>query len=516
MDMDEKIQEMERRNLEATLGGGPERIEEQHAKGKLTARERIEHLLDKGSFEEIDRFVVHRCQDFGMDKKRMPGDGVVTGYGTVNERPVFLFAQDFTVFGGSLSETVAQKICKVMDLARENGAPMIGLNDSGGARIQEGVVSLGGYGEIFRRNVWSSGVVPQISVIMGPCAGGAVYSPALTDLVIMVKRTSNMFITGPQVIKAVTSEDVTPEELGGSMTHNSRSGVAHFAEDSDQAALDRVKELLGFFPQNYREKPPRVVTGDDPERRDLSLNTLVPTNPRLPYDMKDLIRTVLDNQAFLELQAHFAGNMIVGFGRLNGFAVGIIANQPRVLAGCLDINASVKCSRFVRMCDAFNIPLITFVDVPGYLPGVNQEYGGIIKHGAKILYAYSEATVPKLTVVTRKAYGGAYIAMSSKHLASDVNYAYPSAEIAVMGPEGAINIIFRKELAESEDPDGTREKLADDYRNSFASPYRAAEVGFTDEVILPEETRPKLIRALMMLQNKKTSIPERRHGNIPL
>ncbi|MCJ7596241.1 MAG: methylmalonyl-CoA carboxyltransferase [Desulfobacterales bacterium] len=516
MDMEEKIQDLQRRNLVAALGGGPERIEEQHAKGKMTARERIDHLLDKGSFQEIDRFVVHRCQDFGMDKKRMPGDGVVTGYGTVNERPVFLFSEDFTVFGGSLSETVAQKICKVMDLALKNGVPMIGLNDSGGARIQEGVVSLGGYGEIFKRNVRSSGAIPQISVIMGPCAGGAVYSPALTDLVIMVKRTSNMFITGPQVIKAVTSEDVTAEELGGSMTHNAKSGVAHFAEDSDQAALDRVKELLSFFPQNYREKPPRVTPTDDPDRREPSLNKTVPTNPRLPYDMKEIIRTVLDDKAFLEVQTHFAMNMIVGFGRLNGFAVGIIANQPRVLAGCLDINASVKCSRFVRMCDAFNIPLITFVDVPGYLPGVNQEYGGIIKHGAKILYAYSEATVPKLTVVTRKAYGGAYIAMSSKHLAADVNYAYPSAEIAVMGPEGAINIIFRKEITGAENPDETKAKLAGEYRNNFASPYRAAEVGFIDEVIFPEETRPKLVRALMMLQNKKTTIPERRHGNIPL
>lgn len=516
MGIEERIQDLQKRNLEAGLGGGQERIDEQHAKGKMTARERIDYLLDKGSFQETDRFVVHRCQDFEMDKKKIPGDGVVTGYGTINGRGVFLFAQDFTVFGGSLSETVAQKICKVMDLALKNGAPMIGLADSGGARIQEGVMSLGGYGEIFRRNVWSSGVIPQISVIMGPCAGGAVYSPALTDLVIMVKGTSNMFITGPQVIKTVTSEDVTPEQLGGAMTHNTKSGVAHFAEDSDKAALDRVRELLAFFPQNYREKPPVVEETDDPERKDPSLNGVVPTNPRMPYDMRDIIRAVLDHKAFLEIQQHFAMNMVVGFGRLMGRSVGIIANQPRVLAGCLDINASVKCSRFVRMCDSFNIPLITFVDVPGYLPGVNQEYGGIIKHGAKILYAYSEATVPKITVVTRKAYGGAYIAMSSTHLAGDINYAYPTAEIAVMGPEGACNIVFRREIAEAEDPDKMREKLAEEYRDNFASPYRAAEAGYVDEVIFPEETRPKLVRALMMLQNKKTTIPERRHGNIPL
>jgi propionyl-CoA carboxylase beta chain len=494
----------------------PERIDDQHAKGKMTARERIDYLMDKGSFQEIDKFVVHRCHDFDMGKKKIPGDGVVTGYGTINGRRAFIFAQDFTVFGGSLSETFGQKICKVMDLAIQNGAPMIGINDSGGARIQEGVMSLGGYGEIFKRNVWSSGVIPQISLIMGPCAGGAVYSPALTDLVIMVKKTSYMFITGPQVIKAVTSEEVTAEQLGGAMTHNTKSGVAHFAEDSDQAALDRVKALLAYFPQNYREKPPATECSDDPERKEPSLNDIVPTNPRLPYDMRDIIRTVLDNKTFFEVQEHFAQNMVVGFGRLNGFSVGIVANQPRILAGCLDINASVKCARFVRMCDSFNIPLLTFVDVPGYLPGVNQEYGGIIKHGAKILYAYSEATVPKITVVTRKAYGGAYIAMSGKHLAADLNYAYPTAEIAVMGPEGACNIVFRKEISEAEDPDTTRERLIEDYRTNFASPYRAAEVGYIDEVIFPEKTRPKLIQALMMLQNKKTSIPDRRHSNTPL
>jgi len=516
MDVEEKIQDLKKRILAAELGGGEKRIKEQHEKGKMTARDRIDYLLDKGSFEEIDRFVVHRCHDFGMDRTKTSGDGVVTGYGTINGRKVFLFSQDFTVLGGSLSETVGQKICKVMDLAVQNGAPMIGLNDSGGARIQEGVMSLGGYGEIFKRNVWSSGVIPQVSVIMGPCAGGAVYSPALTDLVVMVKKTSNMFITGPQVIKAVTSEEVTSEELGGAMTHNTKSGVAHFAEDNDQAALDRVKEILSYFPQNYREKPPLGPCSDDPDRKDPQLNKMVPSNPKFPYDMRDIIRNVMDNHDFLEVQKHFAMNMVVGFGRLKGYPVGIIANQPRVLAGCLDIYASVKCARFVRMCDAFNIPLVTFVDVPGYLPGVNQEYGGIIKHGAKILYAYSEATVPKIAVVTRKAYGGAYIAMSGKHLAADVNYAYPTAEIAVMGPEGACNIVFKREIESAQDKEATRTKLIEEYRDNFASPYRAAEVGFIDEVIFPEDTRPKLIKALLMLQNKNTSIPGRRHGNIPL
>jgi propionyl-CoA carboxylase beta chain len=516
METEDKIKELERRNLQAEVGGGEKRIEQQHAKGKMTARERIDYLLDKGSFQEVDKFVVHRCQDFGMEKKKIPGDGVVTGYGTINGRRVFLFAQDFTVFGGSLSGAFGQKVCKVMDLALRNGAPMIGLNDSGGARIQEGVMSLAGYGEIFRRNVLSSGVIPQISVIMGPCAGGAVYSPALTDITIMVKKTSNMFITGPQVIKAVTSEEVTPEDLGGAMAHNSKSGVAHFAEDSDKAALDRVKESLSYLPQNYREKAPSVECTDDPGRKDKSLNRVVPTNPRLPYDMTEIIRTILDNNMFLEVHKHFAKNMVVGFGRLNGLSVGIIANQPRFLAGCLDTKASVKCARFVRLCDAFNVPLITFVDVPGYLPGVQQEYDGIIKHGAKIIFAYSEATVPKVTVVTRKAYGGAYIAMSAKHLGADINYAYPTAEIAVMGPEGAANIIFKKELAEADDPDETKKRLVEEYRNNFASPFKAAELGYTDHIIFPENTRPRLINALMMLQNKKESIPDRRHGNIPL
>ncbi len=516
MNIDDKIKELKSRNLEAEMGGGQKRIDQQHAKGKMTARERIHYLLDDGSFEELDKFVVHRCQDFGMGKKKIPGDGVVTGYGTINGRLVFLFSQDFTVFGGSLSGAFGEKVCKVMDLALKNGAPMIGLNDSGGARIQEGVMSLGGYGEIFKRNVWSSGVVPQISVIMGPCAGGAVYSPALTDLTIMVKKTSNMFITGPQVIKAVTSEEVSPEDLGGAMAHNTKSGVAHFAEDSDQAALDRVKEILSYLPQNYREKAPAVRCTDDVNRAEKSLNTVVPTNPRLPYDMTEIIRTVLDNNRFLEVQKHFAKNMVVGFGRLNGLSVGIIANQPKFLAGCLDTKASVKCARFIRMCDAFNLPTITFVDVPGYLPGVQQEYDGIIKHGAKIIFAYSEATVPKITVVTRKAYGGAYIAMSAKHLNGDISFAYPTAEIAVMGPEGAANIIFRKELAEAEDPDVTKEKLVEEYRDNFASPFKAAELGYIDHIIFPENTRPRLIQALMMLKDKRDAIPERRHGNIPL
>ena len=516
MDIDDKIKELKSRNLEAEMGGGEKRIEQQHQKGKMTARERIAYLLDEGSFQELDKFVVHRCQDFGMDKKKIPGDGVVTGYGTINGRRVFFFSQDFTVFGGSLSNAFGQKICKVMDLALKNGAPMIGLNDSGGARIQEGVMSLGGYGEIFKRNVWSSGVVPQISVIMGPCAGGAVYSPALTDLTLMVKKTSNMFITGPQVIKAVTSEEVTPEELGGAMAHNTKSGVAHFAEDSDQAALDRVKEILSYLPQNYREKPPAMECTDDPHRTEKFLNTVVPTNPRLPYDMTEIIRAVLDDNRFLEVQEHFAKNMVVGFGRLNGLSVGIVANQPRFLAGCLDTKASVKCARFIRMCDAFNVPTITFVDVPGYLPGVQQEYDGIIKHGAKIIFAYSEATVPKITVVTRKAYGGAYIAMSAKHLGGDINFAYPTAEIAVMGPEGAANIIFRKELSEADDPVAAKEKLVEAYRENVASPFKAAELGYTDHVIFPEKTRPRLIHALMMLKDKRESIPERRHSNIPL
>jgi propionyl-CoA carboxylase beta chain len=451
-----------------------------------------------------------------MGKKKIPGDGVVTGYGSINNRKVFLFSQDFTVFGGSLSGPFGEKVCKVMDLALKNGSPIIGLNDSGGARIQEGIVSLGSYGEIFKRNVLASGVVPQISVIMGPCAGGAVYSPALTDFTIMVKKTSNMFITGPQVIKAVTSEEVTSEELGGAMTHNSRSGVAQFAEDSDRDALDRVKALLSYLPQNYRERTPIVECSDDPGRTDKSLNKAVPTNPKKPYDIKEIIQSVLDDTHFFEIQEHFAMNMVTGFGRLNGLTVGIVANQPKVLAGCLDINASMKCARFVRMCDCFNIPLVTFVDVPGFLPGVNQEYGGIIKHGAKIIYAYCEATVPKITVITRKAYGGAYDVMSSKHHGGDINYAYPTAELAVMGPEGAVNIIFKKEIESADDPESTRNRLVEEYRNNFASPFKAAELGYIDQIIFPENTRPRLIQALMMLKDKKDTIPNRKHGNTPL
>ncbi len=516
MSSEEKIKELERKNIEAELGGGRHRIEQQHAKGKMTARERVAALLDKGSFQEIDKFVVHRCHDFGMEKKKIPGDGVVTGYGTVSGRKVFLFSQDFTVFGGSLSGPFGEKVCKVMDLALKNGAPIIGLNDSGGARIQEGVVSLGSYGEIFKRNVWASGVIPQVSVIMGPCAGGAVYSPALTDFVVMVKKTSNMFITGPQVIKEVTSEEVTPEELGGAITHNTKSGVAHFAEDSDQTALDRVREILDYLPQNFREKPPAIECTDDPRRTDKSLNTVVPDNRRIPYDMKTIIRSVLDHNRFLEVQESFATNMVIGFGRLNGFVVGIVANQPRFLAGCLDIDASMKCARFVRMCDCFNIPLVTFVDVPGFLPGVNQEYGGIIKHGAKIIYAYCEATVPKITVITRKAYGGAYDVMSSKHHGGDINYAYPGAEIAVMGARGAVNIVFKNEIDHAEDSETTRERLITDYRNNFATAFKVAELGYIDQIIIPEQTRPLLIKALMMLEHKRESIPERRHGNIPL
>ncbi len=516
INMKDKIKYLDKKNQQAELGGGLEYIESQHKKGKMTARERLQYLLDDGSFHEVDKFVTHRCYEFGLEKKKIPGDGVVTGYGKINGRDVCIFAEDFTIFGGSLSGAVSEKICKVMDLAHNNGIPMIGLKDSGGARIQEGVVSLGGYGEIFKRNVRSSGVIPQISVIMGPCAGGAVYSPALTDFIIMVKKTSNMFITGPQVIKEVTFEEVSPEDLGGAMAHNRKSGVAHFAEESEQTALDRVKELLSFMPQSYREAPPLIECTDDPGRTDASLNVIVPTNPRLPYKVTNIIQRVVDNNYFLEVHKHYAKNMVVGFGRMSGIPVGIIANQPYYLAGCIDVDASMKCARFVRTCDAFNIPLITFVDVPGYLPGVNQEHHGIIKHGAKIIYAYCEATVPKITVILRKAYGGAYLAMGSKHFDGDINYAYPTAEIAVMGPEGACNIVFKKEIADADDPDVTRKRLAQDYREKFASPYRAAELGYIDEVISPESTRPRLISALMLLQKKKIFMPKRRHGNIPL
>ncbi|MBW2018696.1 MAG: acyl-CoA carboxylase subunit beta [Deltaproteobacteria bacterium] len=513
---EDKIQTLIEKNAEAELGGGQDRIDVQHKKGKWTARERIFQLLDQDSFEEIDKFVLHQSTDFGMDKKRFPGDGVVTGYGRINGRPVYVFAQDFTILGGSLSLAVSEKICKVMDLARKNGTPLIGLNDSGGARIQEGVSSLAGYGNIFMRNVLSSGVIPQISAIMGPCAGGAVYSPALTDFIFMAEKTSYMFITGPQVIKAVSHEEVTPEKLGGALTHNVTSGVAHFSGKDDQEVLAMIRELLTFLPQNYREKPPYVEPTDDPSRTDMELREVVPESPRQPYDMRRIIDSVVDDHYFFEVQAKYAPNIIIGFARLNGHPVGVVANQPSFLAGCLDINASLKGARFVRFCDCFNIPLITFCDVPGFLPGTAQEYGGIIKHGAKLIYAYCEAVVPKITVITRKAYGGAYIVMSSKHLWGDINYAYPTAEIAVMGPEGAVNIVFKKEIKAAEDPDKTEAELVEEYRRIFASPYRAAERGYIDEIIFPEQTRPKLIRALESLGNKQERMPRKKHDNLPL
>jgi propionyl-CoA carboxylase beta chain len=513
---EDKIQTLIDKTAEADLGGGQDRIDVQHKKGKWTARERLHQLLDEGSFQEIDKFVLHHATDFGMDKKRFPGDGVVTGYGTINSRPVYVFAQDFTILGGSLSLAVSDKICKVMDLARKNGAPLIGLNDSGGARIQEGVTSLAGYGNIFMRNVLGSGVIPQISAIMGPCAGGAVYSPALTDFVFMVEKTSYMFITGPQVIKSVTHEEVTPEKLGGALTHNATSGVAHFAGKDDQTVIAMIRELLSFLPQNYQEKPPRVEPTDDPERTDMGLREVVPESARQPYNIRQIIDSVVDNHYFFEVQARHAQNIIVGFARLNGYPVGIVANQPSFLAGCLDINASIKGARFVRFCDCFNIPLITFCDVPGFLPGTAQEYGGIIKHGAKLIYAYCEAVVPKITVITRKAYGGAYIVMSSKHLWGDINYAYPTAEIAVMGPDGAVNVVFKKEISAADDPAKKEAEMVGEYRNVFASPYRAAERGYVDEIILPEQTRPKLIRALESLKNKQERMPMKKHDNLPL
>ena len=500
-------------DLQAELGGGEERVEKQHQEGKLTARERIELLLDAGSFVELDKFKVHRCDDFGMEKKKILGDGVVTGYGTVEGRQVFVFAQDFTVFGGSLSGSYAEKICKVMDLAVSTGCPVVGLNDSGGARIQEGVVSLAGYAEIFYRNVASSGVVPQLSAILGPCAGGAVYSPAMTDFIVMTKGTSYMFITGPDVIRTVTHEEVTKEDLGGAQAHNMKSGVAHFAAENEAAALRILRELLSYLPSNNLEDPPLVTTEDPPDRRDESLKTVVPPNPNKPYDIKDVIRGVVDDHRLLEVAEHFARNIVTGFARLGGRTVGIVANQPAILAGVLDIDASRKGARFVRTCDAFNIPLVTFVDVPGFLPGTTQEWGGIITHGAKLLYAFAEATVPKLTVITRKAYGGAYDVMSSKHIRADVNLAWPTAEIAVMGPEGAVNIVFRKEL---EARGASRDELVQDYRDTFANPYKAGELGYVDEVIPPEETRPRLCRALLMLRGKRADVPRRKHGNIPL
>jgi propionyl-CoA carboxylase beta chain len=516
MSIEDRLEELHRWRERAREGGGPDRIQKQHAAGKLTARERVDLLLDKGSFAELDMLVTHRCRDFGMDKQIIPGDGVVTGYGTVDGRLVFLFAEDFTVFGGSLSETYAAKICKVMDMALKAGAPLIGLKDSGGARIQEGVVSLAGYADIFLRNVLVSGVIPQISVIMGPCAGGAVYSPALTDFTVMVKDTSYMFITGPDVIKTVTHEEVTFEELGGAMTHNEKSGVAHFAADSEEAALALVRDLLAYLPQNNLEDPPRRVTDDSPSRMEEALNHIVPENPNKPYDIKEIVKLVVDDGTFLEVHEHFAPNIVVGFGRLDGQAVGFVCNQPSVLAGCLDIKSCIKAARFVRTCDAFNIPIITLEDVPGYLPGTAQEFGGIISHGAKLLYAYGEATVPKITVITRKAYGGAYCVMGSKHMRADVNFAYPTAEIAVMGPEGAVNILYRRELSEAADPAAFRAERITEFREKFANPYVAAARGYVDEIIEPRETRPKLIQALRALATKRDTNPSKKHGNIPL
>ncbi len=511
-----KLDHLRKRREEALLGGGKDRIEKQHAAGRLTARERVELLVDPGSFEEIGAYVTHRSHDFGMEKKRITGDGVVAGVGRVDGRQVFLFAQDFTVFGGTMSEANGQKICRIMDLAMENGAPVIGLNDSGGARIQEGVVSLGAYADVFLRNVLASGVVPQISAILGPCAGGAVYSPAITDFTLMVKNTSHMFVTGPDVIKAVTNEVVSMEDLGGAMSHNSRSGVAHFAVEDDQECLDLVKRLLGFLPQNNMEDPPRRTPTDDPDRMDEALNSLVPDSSNKPYDMREVVRHVVDDGDFLEVHEHYAPNIIVGYARLNGRPVGIVGNQPAVLAGVLDIASSLKAARFVRTCDCFNVPLITFEDVPGFLPGTNQEHGGIIKHGAKLLYAYCEATVPKLTVVTRKAYGGAYDVMSSRHIRGDYNVAWPSAEMAVMGAEGAVNILYRDRLKAAKDPVAERAALIAEYNEKFASPWVAAELGYLDDVIEPRETRPRLIRALEFLQNKKQTLPAKKHGNIPL
>jgi propionyl-CoA carboxylase beta chain len=507
------LEDLERR---AETGGGDDRLQRQHAAGKLTARERIDFLFDPGTFEEIDKLVTHRCRDFGMAEQLVPGDGVVAGHGRVDGRPVYAFAQDFTVFGGSLSETNAAKIVKIMDLAMKMGAPIVGLNDSGGARIQEGVLSLGGYADIFLRNTLASGVVPQISAIMGPCAGGAVYSPAITDFNIMVEGTSYMFVTGPDVIRTVTHEDVTKDELGGAMTHNATSGVAHFAVADDRACLRLIRDLLGYLPGNNVDDPPRVETTDPIDREDESLDRLVPESPNQPYDMLDLVHTVVDEGIFLEVHQHYARNIIVGFARLGGRSVGVVANQPAHLAGTLDIDASVKAARFVRFCDAFNIPLVTFEDVPGFLPGTRQEYGGIIRHGAKLLFAFAEATVPKLTVITRKAYGGAYCVMSSKHIRTDANFAWPAAEIAVMGPEGAVNILYKREIEKAPDPAAARAARIAEFREKFANPYVAAERGFIDEVIRPRQTRAKLIRALSVLDTKRDKNPPKKHGNIPL
>ena len=516
MNSREQLKELRRRQEKADQGGGKRRIERQHQAGKLTARERIRLLVDGGSFQELDQFVVHRCHDFDMQRRKIPGDGVITGHGKIDGRIVYVFAQDFTVFGGSLSETYAAKICKIMDLALKTGAPVIGLNDSGGARIQEGVVSLAGYADIFLRNTLASGVVPQISAIMGPCAGGAVYSPAITDFVFMVHSTSYMFITGPEVIKTVTQEVVSMSELGGATTHNSVSGVAHFAAANDEECLAAIRELLSFVPSNNLEDAPFRETLDPPDRLAPSLNELVPSDPNKPYDIKDCIHAVVDEEYFFEVQADFAPNLVVGFARLGGSSVGIVANQPAVLAGTLDIQSSTKGARFVRFCDAFNIPLIVFEDVPGFLPGVDQEHGGIIRHGAKLLYAFAEATVPKITVITRKAYGGAYCVMASKHIRADLNFAFPTAEIAVMGPEGAVEILHRKQIETSSQPKAFKQEKISEFREKFANPYVAAERGYIDEVIEPQLTRIKLIRGLEMTANKRDQNPPKKHGNIPL
>jgi propionyl-CoA carboxylase beta subunit len=513
MDPHETLADLERG---AELGGGQERIDRHHAAGKLTARERIELLFDPGTFEEVDKLVTHRCRDFGMESQIVPGDGVVAGHGLIEGRQVCAFAQDFTVFGGSLSETNAAKIVKIMDLAMRVGAPIVGLNDSGGARIQEGVFSLGGYADIFLRNTLASGVVPQISAIMGPCAGGAVYSPAITDFTVMVKHTSYMFVTGPDVLKTVTHEEVSKEELGGAMTHNATSGVAHFAADDDRECVALIRELLSYLPSNNMDDAPRMSTSDAPDREDEGLERIIPRSPTQAYDMLDVIHAVVDEEHFLEVHQHFARNIIVGFARLDGRSVGIVANQPAVLAGTLDIDASVKAARFVRFCDAFNIPLVTFEDVPGFLPGTVQEYGGIIRHGAKLLFAFAEATVPKVTVITRKAYGGAYCVMSSKHIRTDFNYAWPTAELAVMGPEAAVNVLYKRELDAAEDPAQARAEKVAEFREKFANPYIAAARGFLDEVIHPRETRRKLIAALNNLDNKRDKNPPKKHGNIPL
>ena len=509
-----KLELLKEKSRLAEEGGGKARLEKQKAAGKMTARERIDFFLDEGSFEEFDKFVVHRSTDFGLENQKYLGDGVITGHGLVDGREAFVFAQDFTVFGGSLSETHAQKICKIMDMAMKVGAPVVGLNDSGGARIQEGVVSLAGYADIFLRNTLASGVIPQISCILGPCAGGAVYSPAITDFNVMVKDTSYMFITGPDVIKTVTHETVTKDELGGAMTHNAKSGVAHFAAESDEHALRLTRELISFIPSNNLENPPFLPTTDPSDRTDEKLNSIVPESSNQPYDIRDIIHNVVDEGYFFEVQEHYAQNIVIGFARLGGYSVGIVANQPAFLAGVLDIDASVKAARFVRFCDCFNIPLITFEDVPGFLPGVNQEHFGIIRHGAKLLFAFAEATVPKITVITRKAYGGAYCVMASKHIRTDINFAYPTAEIAVMGSEGAVGILYRKEIAENDE--AYRATKVAEFTEKFANPYVAAERGYIDEVIEPAQTRPKLIRALSLLQNKRDTNPPKKHGNIPL